>query len=200
MVNVGIHGATLCPENMTKHDISAAAVPPAYFARRWPDRKRRAVAECAAGRPVAEVAAHVGVSRATVARWHRQPEFAAAVKRYRFGWSPRRRAALALMAPDRPGSPLYLREVAAAVGVSRRTLYRWRCAPDFAAAHDAAWAAYHARRAAQREAEADRQLARAASRAVYPRVCGETGRAPRRPWRSNQHGARPRRRRRSVIR
>ena len=144
--------------------------------------------------------AHVGVSRATVARWHRQPEFAAAVKRYRFGWSPRRRAALALMAPDRPGSPLYLREVAAAVGVSRRTLYRWRCAPDFAAAHDAAWAAYHARRAAQREAEADRQLARAASRAVYPRVCGETGRAPRRPWRSNQHGARPRRRRRSVIR
>ena len=66
------------------------------------------------------------------------------MKRYRFGWSPRRRAALALMAPDRPGSPLYLREVAAAVGVSRRTLYRWRCAPDFAAAHDGAWAAYHA--------------------------------------------------------
>ena len=63
---------------MTKRDISAAAVPPAYFARHWPDRKRRAVAECAAGRPVAEVAAHVGVSRATVARWHRQPEFAAA--------------------------------------------------------------------------------------------------------------------------
>ena len=108
---------------------------------------------------MAEVAAHVGVSRATVARWHRQPEFAAAVKRYRFGWSPRRRAALALMAPDRPGSPLYLREVAAAVGVSRRTLYRRRCAPDFAAAHDGAWAAYHARREAQREAEAARQFA-----------------------------------------
>ena len=158
MVNVGIHGATLCPENMTKHDISAAAVPPAYFARRWPDRKRRAVAECAAGRTAAEVAAHVGVTRATVARWCRQPEFAAAVKRYRFGWSTRRRAALALMAPDRPGPPLYLREVAAAVGVSRRTLYRWRCAPDFAAAHDGAWAAYHARREAQREAEAARQF------------------------------------------
>ena len=63
------------------------------------------------------------------------------------------------MAPDRPGPPLYLREVAAAVGVSRRTLYRWRHAPAFEAAHDGAWAAYHARRKAQREAEADRQLA-----------------------------------------
>ena len=30
------------------------------------------------------------------------------------------------------------RTVAAAVGVSRRTLYRWRCAPAFAAAVDAA--------------------------------------------------------------
>ena len=79
MANVGIHGATLCPGNMTKRDISAAAAPPAYFARRWPDQKRRAVAECAAGRTVAEVAAHVGVSRATVARWRRQPEFAAAI-------------------------------------------------------------------------------------------------------------------------
>ena len=63
------------------------------------------------------------------------------------------------MAPDRPGPPLYLREVAAVVGVSRRTLYRWRCAPDFAAAHDAASAAYHTRREAQHEAEADRQFA-----------------------------------------
>ena len=107
------------------------------------------MAECAAGRTVAEVAAHVGVTRATVERWRRQPEFAAAVKRYRFGWSTRRCAALAL----------YLREVAATVGVSRRTLYRWRCAPDFAAAHDGAWAAYHARRKAQREVEADRQFA-----------------------------------------
>ena len=72
-----------------KHDIAAA--PPAYFARRWPDRKRRAVAECAAGRTAAEMAAHVGVTRATVARWSRQPEFAAAIARYRFGWSTRRR-------------------------------------------------------------------------------------------------------------
>ena len=108
---------------MTKHDLSAAAARPAYL--------------------VAEVAADVGVNRATVEPWCRQPEFAAAVKRYRFGWSTRRRAALALMAPDRPGPPLYLREVAAAVGVSRRTLYRWRCAPDFAAAHDAAWGSAH---------------------------------------------------------
>ena len=56
------------------------------------------------------------------------------------------------MAPDRPGPPLYLHEVVAAVGVSRRTLYRWRCAPDFAAAHDGAWAAWRA----QRERERDR--------------------------------------------
>ena len=87
------------------------------------------MAECAAGRTVAEVAAHVGVTRATVERWRRQPEFAAAIARYRFGWSRRRLRALALMAPESPGPPLYLREVAAAVGVSRRPLYRWRPRP-----------------------------------------------------------------------
>ena len=73
---------------MTKRDVSAAAAAAAaaaaYFARRWSDRKRRAVAECAAGRSVADVAVNVGVSRATVARWRRQPEFEAAIARYRF--------------------------------------------------------------------------------------------------------------------
>ena len=54
-----------------------------------------------------------------------------------FGWSPRRRAALALLVRDGPPW-LGLDAVAAAVGVSRRTLYRWRCAPAFAAAVDAA--------------------------------------------------------------
>ena len=81
------------------------------------------------------------------------------MKRYRFDWSTRRRAALALMAPDRPVPPLYLREVAAAVGVSRRTLYRWRCAPDFAAAHDGAWAAWRAQRERAREIEHERAMA-----------------------------------------
>ena len=63
------------------------------------------------------------------------------------------------MAPDRPGPPLYLHEVAAAVGVSRRTLYRWRCAPDFAAAHDGAWAAWRAQRERERESEHERAMA-----------------------------------------
>ena len=169
MVNVGIHGATLCPENMTKHDISAAAVPPAYFARRWPDRKRRAVAECAAGRPVAEVAAHVGVSRATVARWHRQPEFAGGGEALPFrlvapapcgsgvdGAGPSRIPAV----PARSGDGCF--------GVSRRTLYRWRCAPDFAAAHDGAWAAYHAQREAEAAGRADVLRWRLSGQLVLP--------------------------------
>ena len=59
------------------------------------------------------------------------------MRRYHFGWSPRRRAALALLVRDGPPW-LGLDAVAAAVGVSRRTLYRWRCAPAFAAAVDAA--------------------------------------------------------------
>ena len=126
----------LCPEMMTNVDISGHLAP-RYFAQRWPDRKRRAVAECAAGRTVAEVVANLGAAPAEVERWCRQPDFTEAVRRYRFGWSPRRRAALALLVRDGPPW-LGLDAVAAAVGVSRRTLYRWRCAPQFAAAVDAA--------------------------------------------------------------
>ena len=48
---------------------------PRYFAQRWPDRKRRAVAECAAGRTAAEVAATVGAARAEVERWCAAPDF-----------------------------------------------------------------------------------------------------------------------------
>ena len=88
----------LCPEMLANVGISA----PRYFAQRWPDRKRRAVAECAAGRTVAEVAANIGAAPAEVERWCRQPDFAEAVRRYRFGWSPRRRAALALLVRDGP--------------------------------------------------------------------------------------------------
>ena len=135
---------------------------PRYFAQRWPDRKRRAVAEYAAGRTVAEVAATVGVAPAEVERWCAAPDFTAAVRRYRFGWSSRRLAALALL--ERDGPPwLTLDTVAATVGVSRRTLYRWRCAPPFAAAVEAVHLA-RARWEAARQAEADRQHAEALAR------------------------------------
>ena len=136
---------------------------PRYFAQRWPDRKRRAVAECAAGRTVAEVAANIGAAPAEVERWCRQPDFAEAVRRYHFGWSPRRRAALALLV--RSGPPwLGLDAVAAAVGVSRRTLYRWRCAPPFAAAvdavHQARWSLWEATRRAEADRRTDEALAK----------------------------------------
>ena len=59
----------LCPEMLANVDISALR----YFAARWPDRKRRAVAWCAEGRPLAEVAAgaarwSAGVPRRTSSR------------------------------------------------------------------------------------------------------------------------------------
>ena len=92
------------------------------------------MAECAAGRTVAEVATHVGVTRATVERWRRQPEFAAAIARYRFGWSRRRLRALALMAPDRPGPPLYLREVCGLLARAA-ACSRGRTARDVSPAH-----------------------------------------------------------------
>ena len=95
------------------------------------------MAECAAGRTVAEVAAHVGVTRATVERWRRQPEFAAAIARYRFGWSRRRLRALALMAPDRPGPPLYLREVCGLLARAA-ACSRGRTARDVSPAHGGA--------------------------------------------------------------
>ena len=40
-----------------KHDIAAAAAPPAYFARRWPDRQRRAVADRTYSAPIGSKAA-----------------------------------------------------------------------------------------------------------------------------------------------
>ena len=128
-----------------------------------PNRKRRAVAECAEGRTVAEVAAKAGAAPAEVERWCAAPDFIAAVRRYRFGWSPRRRAALALLV--RSGPPwLTQDEVAAAVGVSRRTLCRWRSAPPFAAAVEAVHLARAQRWEAARQAEADRQHAEALAR------------------------------------
>ena len=148
-------GMVLCPEMLAKVSISA----PRYFAQRWPDRKRRAVAEYAAGRTVAEVAATVGVAPAEVERWCAAPDFTAAVRRYRFGWSSRssrRLAALALLVRDGPPW-LTLDTVAATVGVSRRTLYRWRCAPAFAAAVDAAHRARAKLWEAAWLAEADRR-------------------------------------------
>ena len=78
------------------------------------------------------------------------------MRRYRFGWSPRRRAALALLVRDGPPW-LTQDEVAAAVGVSRRTLCRWRSAPAFAAAVDAVHWARAERWEAERRAEAERQ-------------------------------------------
>ena len=114
------------------------------------------MAECAAGRTVAEVAANIGAPPAEVERWCAAPDFTAAVRRYRFGWSSRRLAALALLVRDGPPW-LTLDTVAATVGVSRRTLYRWRCAPAFAAAVDAAHRARAKLWEAAWLAEADRR-------------------------------------------
>ena len=149
----------LCPEMVANVGVSALR----YFAERWPDRKRRAVAECAEGRTVAEVAANAGAAPAEVERWCAAPDFTAAVRRYRFGWSSRRLAALALLVRDGPPW-LTLDTVAATVGVSRRTLYRWRCAPPFAAAVEAVHLARAQRWEAARQAEADRQHAEALAR------------------------------------
>ena len=137
-----------------------------YFAERWPDRKRRAVAECAEGRTVAEVAANAGAAPAEVERWCAAPDFIAAVRRYRFGWSPRRRAALALLVRSIWPAVADARRSGgqAAVGVSRRTLCRWRSAPPFAAAVEAVHLARAQRWEAARQAEADRQHAEALAR------------------------------------
>ena len=140
----------LCPEMVANVGVSALR----YFAERWPDRKRRTVAE---------VAAKAGAAPAEVERWCAAPDFTAAVRRYRFGWSSRRLAALALLVRDGPPW-LTLDTVAATVGVSRRTLYRWRCAPPFAAAVEAVHLARAQRWEAARQAEADRQHAEALAR------------------------------------
>ena len=52
--------------------------PDTRFAWRWPDHKRRAAAM------LADVAANIGVTPGEVECWCRQPDFAAAVRRYRF--------------------------------------------------------------------------------------------------------------------
>ena len=95
-------------------------------------------------------AANIGAAPAEVERWCRQPDFAEAGAAL-----PRR---LVAPPPRGPGAAGARRPaVAAAVGVSRRTLYRWRCAPQFAAAVDAAHRARAKLWEATRLAEADRR-------------------------------------------
>ena len=153
------------PARRFRHGTDPAGRPPSgplYTAARaakvvrYGPVSRPILAAAAPARTVAEVAANIGAAPAEVERWCAEPDFTAAVRRYRFGWSPCRRAALALLVRDGPPW-LGLDAVAAAVGVSRRTLYRWRCAPAFAAAVDAAHRARAKLWEAAWLAEADRR-------------------------------------------